>query len=113
MTQTTGLTRRFTNFLAVEFERSQLLKSLTAALMMFLLESLFVISFGALIFSGNLAGFLPTAASLILVGDAALVITVAALSSYPGSIAVAQDAPAVIIGIAVAAIAAALPPDAS
>jgi SulP family sulfate permease len=73
------------------------------------MEIIVVISFAALIFSGPLAGQLPNAIGFIVAGDALMCAVVALLSSYPGSIAVEQDAPSAILAIVAAATLAALP----
>jgi SulP family sulfate permease len=92
-----------------ELSLHQLSASLHAALMLYLLEIILTLSLAALIFSGRLAAELPYALSFVLIGGALLVATVTLLSSYGGSIAVAQDTPGVILALAVAAIAAGLP----
>ncbi len=85
-----------------EFNRKALAQSLSAGLLLYVLEAILAVSFGALVFGGPLAGFLPLAIALVLIGDAILVLTVSLMSSYPGSIAVEQDTPAVILVVAVA-----------
>src|SRR5574337_2151254 len=100
---------RLSHWLKDEFNASQLLTSLNAAVILYLLEIILTLSMAALIFSGKLAAQLPSALSFVLLGDALLVATVTLLSSYGGSIAVAQDTPGVILALAAASIAAALP----
>src|SRR3954451_4619535 len=73
--------------------------SLFSGLLFYLLEIIFVISFTALIFSGPLASQLPRALGFILLGNAILVGLTALLSSYPGSIGVAQDTPGAVLGV--------------
>lgn len=92
-----------------EFERQSLLKSLSAGLLIYFLEVIVVISFTALVFSGPLSGQVPRALGLIIAGDALVCLLVALFSSYPGSIAIEQDAPAAVMALAAAAIAAAVP----
>ncbi len=91
-----------------EFNRKALAQSLSAGLLLYVLEAILAVSFGALVFGGPLAGFLPLAIALVLIGDAILVLTVSLMSSYPGSIAVEQDTPAVILVVAVAGLVAGL-----
>lgn len=104
-----SLKTRLRSWLREEFSPTALPRSLSAGITLFLLEVIFVVSFGALIFKGEIAQFLPRALTFILVGDALLVLVVALLSSYPGSIAVEQDTPAVIMALAVGSLVAALP----
>ncbi len=100
---------RFSTWAADELRPEVLVKSLAAGFLTFLLEIIVVISFTALIFSGDLARQLPYAVGFIVAGDALLCAVVALLSSYPGSIAVEQDAPSAILALVVAATLAALP----
>jgi SulP family sulfate permease len=92
-----------------ELSLAQLSASLNAALMLYVLEIILTLSIVALIFSGSLADQLPYAVGFVLIGEALLVATVTVLSSYGGSIAVAQDTSGVILALAVAAIVAGSP----
>ncbi len=103
------LHERLSYWVKDEFNASQLIASLSAALILYLLEIILGLSLTALIFSGKLAGQLPHAVSFILFGGALLVAMVTLLSSYGGSIAVTQDTPGVILALAVASIATRLP----
>ncbi len=100
----TGLAR----WIKDELSPRQLITSLSAAIILVLLEIILVISFAALIFSGPLAGQLSHAIGFVFVGDALLVATVSLLSSYGGSMAVAQDAPSAILALAAASVVATL-----
>ena len=91
------------------FSLAALGTSLFTAFLIYLLEITFVISFAALIFSGELASQLPQALGFIIFGDALMVAVIAGLSSYPGMIAVEQDTPGAVLSIVAVAIAAALP----
>lgn len=82
--------------------------SLFAAGLIYLLQITFIISFGALVFSGELTSQLPQALGMFLLANALLVGLVALRGSYPGAIGVAQDTPGAVLGVAAAAIAAAL-----
>jgi sulfate permease, SulP family len=104
---------RFSTWLADEFRPGQLTKSVTAALLNYLMEIIVVISFAALIFSGELASQVPHAIGLLVIGDAIVCLVVTLLSSYRGSIAIEQDAPAAILAIAAASVVSAMPAEAS
>ncbi len=104
-----GIQKRFSTWAADEFRPAVLATSVLSGLLLYLLEILFVISFAALIFSGPLARHLPLALGFIILGDAILIAAIAMLSSYPGSVGVAQDTPGAILGVVAAAIVAALP----
>ncbi len=106
MADRTSLTRRWSIFLADELAPSALAADVFSGLLIYALEVLFVISFAALVFAGPLANQLPRALGLIVLGDAVLLVVIALLSSYPGSMGVAQDTPGAIVGVAAAAIAA-------
>src|SRR5712692_2593305 len=56
--------------------------SLNAALVIFLVEIIIVLSLTALIFSGRLAMYLPRIIPAVILGDALLVIAVAVFGSY-------------------------------
>jgi SulP family sulfate permease len=100
---------RLSVWLAEEFRPGQLVRSLTTGFLIYILEVIVVISFAALIFSGELSSQLPYGIGLVLAGDALLCFFIAFFSSYSGSIAVEQDAPGAILALSAAAIVAALP----
>ncbi len=77
--------------------------------MIYILEVVFAISFTALVYTNELASYLPFAIGFTLLGDAALCAIVAAFSSYRGASAVEEDVPAAILTLTVAAVLAALP----
>ncbi len=87
----------------------RLLPSLSAGLVISLLTIIFAASFAALIFSGELAPFLPLGIGCVLVGDAILLALVALFGSHPSLVAIDQDAPAAILTTAIVALLAALP----
>lgn len=95
--------------IADELQLSTLGSSLLSALVIGIFEIIVVVSFAALIFSGELASQMPRALGFIIVGDAILCLTVALLSSYPGAIAVEQDTPGAVLGVVAVAIVAAIP----
>src|SRR5712691_2802099 len=80
-------------WLRSELRPRQFITSLNAALVVFLVEIIIVLSLTALIFSGRLAVYLPRVIPAVILGDALLVTLLAIFSSYGGSVAVVQDAP--------------------
>ncbi len=101
------------SWLAEELRPATLVKSLSAGVLIFILEIIVIVSFAALIFSGPLAAALPYGLALLLVGGALLCAVITLFSSYRGSIAVEQDAPGAILALAAASAVAALPVAAS
>jgi SulP family sulfate permease len=69
-----------------------------------MIEAIIVISFAALIYSGPLSAGISSAVSLMLAGNAILVLVASLFSTYSGSIALTQDTPAVLLALAAAAI---------
>jgi hypothetical protein len=82
--------------------------SLFTALFIYFLEIIFVISFAALIYSGDLLAQMPRALALILLGDAIMCAITALISSNPGAIGVQQDTPGAMISVVAAGVVAAL-----
>jgi SulP family sulfate permease len=66
-------------------------------------------SFAALLFSGELAAFLPIGIGLLVLGDVVVCGTAALISSHPSTIAVEQDAPGAILATITAGTLAVLP----
>lgn len=99
---------RFRHWLRDELTPRHALASLSAALILYLLEMIIALSVVVLIFSGPLAPFLPQAITYVLIGNALLVLTVTVFSSYGGSMAVAQDTPGVVLAVAAASVAGSL-----
>lgn len=104
---------RSSGSLLQDLHPTHLIRNISTAIIIFLLEVMVVISFGALIFSGDLAGQVAYGIAFLAAGNAVVLIVVAILSSYPGSIAVEQDAPGAILAVATAAVVATLPVGAS
>jgi len=104
---------RWSAWLEEELRPAQLVRSLTTGFLIYLLEVIVVISFAALIFSGELSSQVFYGVGLVLAGDALLCFFTTMLSSYPGSIGLEQDAPGAILALAAAAVIAALPAGAS
>ena len=96
-----------------EFKPRQIVPSLTAGLLIGTSEVFFCTSLAALIFSGRLTPFVADGIGLALFGGLVIGLVVAFLSSLPAAIPVVQDSPAAIFALAAAAIAAAMPLDAS
>lgn len=71
---------------------------------------LMAISFAALVFSGPLEVFIGPGVGAFLFGTVVTGLVIALRSAFPNAIAVAQDVTAAIMGVAAAAVAAALPP---
>lgn len=101
--------RQFSAWLADEFRPHRLVRTLLTAGLIFGLEVVFCVSFTALIYGNELATYLPLALGLTLLGDALACGVVAAFSSYRGAFAGAQDVPAAILTLAVAAALSVLP----
>ncbi len=68
-------------------------------------EVMFALSLGSLVFSGELAPFLPYGIGLALFTAAAMMIGVSLTSAVPGVIASTQDSPSVILAVVVASLA--------
>lgn len=66
---------------------------------------------GSLLFSGSLQTYLPTAVGLSLFSMAAVAAITALTSSIPGAVGVVQEVPVIALGVAVTAVAGALPAD--
>ncbi|HVO41344.1 MAG TPA: SulP family inorganic anion transporter [Aggregatilineales bacterium] len=98
------LQSRFWTALTVELRPAAVLKSLTAGILIYILEIVIVLSFAALIFSGNLSDQLPYGLGFILVGNAVLGAIVALISSYPGAIAIGQDIPSAVLAVVAASV---------
>lgn len=89
-----------------EFRPDILLPSITAGLIIAIVSTSVEISFAALIFSGKLSQFLAGGIGLLLFGTFVIGIVVALTTSLPGMIGVPQDAPAAVLGLVAAGIAA-------
>lgn len=89
-----------------ELHPSQLLPSLTAGLVIALLDIVVEISFATLIFSGVLSQYVSNGIGFTLFGACAFGLVMALTSSFPGTIAIPQDTPAAILALVAAAIAA-------
>lgn len=83
-----------------------LLPSLVAGLVVAMVGLPIGISLAALIFSGDLSPFLASGIGFLLAGVVVFGLVIGALSSHRGMMGVTQDAPAVIVAVMAAAIAA-------
>lgn len=90
------------------FQPSVLLPSLSAGLINAVILVSMEISLAALIFSSDLAQFLPRGVGLILLGTAIVSIVIALTSSLAGMIGVPQDTPAALMALMTAGVAATL-----
>ena len=72
---------RLAAWLRSELRPRQFIASLNAALVIFLVEIIIVLSLTALIFSGRLAVYLPQVIPAVIMGDALLVTIVTVFSS--------------------------------
>ena len=100
---------RYLDEMATEFRPTNLVKSLSAGVTLYIAEIFVVISFAALIFNGELAGQISYGVGFIVGGDALICLMVALFSSYRGSVAIEQDAPGAILALMAASLVAALP----
>lgn len=91
---------------------SRLIPALSAGFVVGLLIIIIQLSLATLIFAGPLAGFAPTAAGLTLFGAFVMGLTVALFSGFPTAVCLPQDAPAAILAMVAAGIAASLAGDA-
>ncbi|NJN86996.1 MAG: SLC26A/SulP transporter family protein [Leptolyngbyaceae cyanobacterium SL_7_1] len=96
-----------------ELQPNQLIPSITAGLIAGVFLIIYAASFGALIFSGELAPFVSAGIGFVLFTAIAVSITVALTSSLPGVLIIPQDAPAIITALMVSAIMAQMPSSAS
>ncbi|MCY7390264.1 MAG: sodium-independent anion transporter, partial [Leptolyngbyaceae cyanobacterium CAN_BIN12] len=100
-------------WLQQEFHPSRLIPSLTAALIIGVVEVIYAISFVALIFSGILSPYISTGVGLSLFAAMVLILVIALMSSAPGIAASIQEAPVAIMGIMARAIAVQIPASAA
>ncbi len=82
---------------------------LTAGLVVGLLEIALATSYSALIFSGELSGYVPQGIGLALMGTILASILLALFSALPGTVGGNQDVPVVLMAVVVAAIVTAMP----
>jgi len=100
--------RRFLRWLQNEFQSEWLLPGLTSGLLMGITEAIIALSLGSLIFSGELAAYLPYGIGMALVTAAVMMIGTSLTSRVPGVIGSTQDTSTVILAVIAAALASSL-----
>jgi sulfate permease, SulP family len=90
--------------------KRQWLLSMLVSLVIGMMEAMFAVSFAMLIFSGELAGYLPAGIAIAILSGMILRAVIGLMSSYPGMIADIDALPSAILGLSAAAIAAKMPP---
>jgi sulfate permease, SulP family len=108
-----NLMSRLTSQLRRELHPRQLLPNLAAGLLCGVIEVTFAISLASLIFAGTLPGQISTGIGLGLITVTIVSAVTALTSSYPGTIAIPQEVPAVIIALMVSTIVKQMPADIS
>lgn len=103
------MVRQTVNRLAREFHPSRLLPSLSLGLVVGALDIAFEVSFAALIFSGDLSGYMARGIGMTLFAAMVVSLVMAVTSSLPGVVALPQDSPAALLAVAAAAILASMP----
>jgi len=101
--------KRIVGQLLGDFQLDRLLPTVTAGLLAGVLEVLLVVSYAALIFSGDLSKFVSVGIGLALFSTVVMAGIVALTSSLPGSVSATQDSPAAILALITATIAATMP----
>jgi SulP family sulfate permease len=96
-----------------EIQPDRLVPGLIAGLVAGIIIVIVAISLAALIFAGDLSGFVSRGISLFLMGGIAALIATGLLSSFSGTITLVQDAPAAVMAVVAAAIVSSLPASAS
>jgi SulP family sulfate permease len=96
--------QRFSRWLRDEFRSERLLPGLTSGLLMGITEIIVALSLGSLIFSGQLAAYLPYGIGMALVTAAVMMIGTALFSLVPGVIGSTQDSSSVILAVIAAAL---------
>lgn len=91
---------RFREAVADEFRPGSMVSSLVSGSLLFVLEISIIVSFAVLVFSNQTANLAPAAIGTVIIADAALILFLCLTSSYSGTIAIAQDAPAAILALA-------------
>jgi SulP family sulfate permease len=102
-----------TGELAQDFRSARLVPGLTSGLVAGMVEVLVAVSFAALIYKGELAGYVNYGIGFALIGALVTGVTVALLTSLPGTIAGGQEAPTAILAVMTVAIVASMPGDAT
>lgn len=91
----------------------QWLPSVLVSVVIGMIGAMFSVSFAMLIFSGDLASYLPTGIAIALLSGMILRATIGLMSSYKGMVADTDALPFAILGLSAAAIAARMPSSAT
>jgi SulP family sulfate permease len=100
--------RKPPHWLQDEFRSERLLPNLTSGVLFGVTEVIFALSLGSLVFSGELAPYLPYGMGVALVTAAAMMIGTSLTSLVPGVIGSTQDSSSVVLAVIVAGLASAL-----
>lgn len=103
MAQTTG--RGLLQWVREEIQPRKVLPSLTMGTITGMVEVIYALSLASLIFSGNLASFLPYGFGISLVSSVVLLIGTALTSSVSGVFSSTQDSPTVMLAVVAASLA--------
>jgi SulP family sulfate permease len=106
VTQTTG--PRSPRWLWDEFQSERLLPSLTAGVLMGIIEVIYALSLGSLIFSGELSAYLSYGIGIALITSAIMLIGISLGASVPGVTGISQDSSSLVLAVIAAALASAL-----
>ena len=92
-----------------DFTSTRFLPGFTSGLVVGLIEVILAISFAALIFAGELSGYVSNGIGIALIGAIITGVAVALITSLPGTVAGNQDAPSAILAVMAAGIVASMP----
>jgi len=95
----------------LRLDSRQITTSISAGVVVGVINLAFTLSIAALIFSGPLTGFVANGVGLVLLGACVMNCLLALLSSRPAMIMTIQDAPAVVVALVAATVAAGQPAD--
>ena len=104
-----GFRDRLSDWSAEELQLNHLPNILVTGGLIYVLEVVFAVSFTALVYTNELANYLPLAIGFTLLGDAVLCGLVAVFSSYRGASAIEQDVPIAILTLVITAVLGTLP----
>jgi SulP family sulfate permease len=107
--QKTSHNKRFVSQMIHELQPRQLLPNLIAGLIIGVIVIIFSISLVSLVFAGNLSSFVPNGIALTLFGAMIIGIAVTLFSSFSGTIATPQEAPAAILALIAVSISYSMP----
>jgi len=91
--------RKILHWFRDEFQSERLLPGLTSGALIGVSEVMFALSLGSLIFSGELAPYLPYGIGIALVTAAVMMIVTSLTSSVPGVMGSTQDSSSVILAV--------------